>query len=106
MEEKGTVFHDGLIDSSTIKSENVPIQVTTLKLTKENYILWIAAIKMGIAEKDQIDYINGRQKQPGEDDPAWRKWHLEENQVNTWIINSVSSDIQLLILRKETDKDM
>ncbi|KAF3781164.1 hypothetical protein EJ110_NYTH37178 [Nymphaea thermarum] len=37
---------------------------------------------------------------------AWDTWFLEDNQVKTWIVNSVSSDIQPLILRKKTARDM
>ncbi|KAF3776692.1 hypothetical protein EJ110_NYTH36130 [Nymphaea thermarum] len=38
--------------------------------------------------------------------PAWDTWFLEDNQIKTWIVNFVSSNIQPLILRKKTARDM
>lgn len=65
MEEKMTAsFQWKLVDSSAIKSDNVLVQVTTLKLTKENYIHWDVVIIMENAGRNRIDYINGRQQQP------------------------------------------
>ncbi|KAF3783378.1 hypothetical protein EJ110_NYTH32086 [Nymphaea thermarum] len=61
---------------------------------------------MGIAGRGRIAYVNGRKVEPVEGSMAWDTWFLEDNQVKTWIINSVSSDIQPLILRKKTVRDM
>lgn len=77
---KNDYISRGQVDSSVIKTDNVSIQVKTLKLTKENYIHWHATIKMGIV--DRIDYINKRQKQLSEEDLAWRRWYLEETSEN------------------------
>lgn len=57
MEEK---MARGIINLSVIKDDNVHVQVTTFKPTKKNYIHWAAVIKMRIAGRDRIDYINGR----------------------------------------------
>ncbi|KAF3782552.1 hypothetical protein EJ110_NYTH16693 [Nymphaea thermarum] len=40
--------------------ENFSIQVTTIRLTKENYLQWSATITMGIAGRGRIAYVNGR----------------------------------------------
>ncbi|KAF3772155.1 hypothetical protein EJ110_NYTH58588 [Nymphaea thermarum] len=42
------------------RTENVPVQVTTIRLTKENYLPWSAAMTMGIAGRGRIAYIDGR----------------------------------------------
>ncbi|XP_049935128.1 uncharacterized protein LOC126410301 [Nymphaea colorata] len=96
-------------DQSEIGSyrpENVPVQVTTIRLTKENYVSWSAAMTMGIAGRGRIAYINGRKPELAETSGVWDTWFLEDNQVKTWIVNSVSADIQPLILRKKTARDM
>lgn len=62
--------------------------------------------KMGIAGRGCVDYINGKVKQPDEDAPSWNQWYLEDNEMKTWIINSISSNIQCMIIRKETARDM
>ncbi|XP_031502189.2 uncharacterized protein LOC116265604 [Nymphaea colorata] len=88
------------------RTENVPVQVTTIRLTKENYLPWSAAMTMGIAGHGRIAYINRRKPEPVETSGVWDTWFLEDNQVKTWIVNSVSADIQPLILRKKTARDM
>ncbi|KAF3783760.1 hypothetical protein EJ110_NYTH31369 [Nymphaea thermarum] len=88
------------------RSENVPVQVITLRLTKENYFTWSAAMTMGIAGCGRIAYIDGRNPEPARTSGVWDTWFLEDNQVKTWIVNSVSADLQPLILRKKTARDM
>lgn len=45
-------------------------------------------------------------KQPDEDSYPWNQWYLKDNRVKIWIVNFVSNDIQYMIIRKETAKDM
>ncbi|KAF3777057.1 hypothetical protein EJ110_NYTH46930 [Nymphaea thermarum] len=61
---------------------------------------------MGIAARDRMTYIDGSNPEPARTSGAWRTWFLEDNQVKTWIVNSVSPEIQPLILRKKTARDM
>ncbi|KAF3772203.1 hypothetical protein EJ110_NYTH58154 [Nymphaea thermarum] len=61
---------------------------------------------MGIAGRGRIAYVNGRKIEPVETSIAWDTWFLEDNQVKTWIANSLSPEIQPLILRKRTARDM
>ncbi|KAF3794130.1 hypothetical protein EJ110_NYTH08174 [Nymphaea thermarum] len=95
-----------LPDVTSARSDHVSVQVTTVQLNKENYSRWSPAITMGIAGRGRIAYVNGRKVEPVEDSMAWDTWYLEDNQVKTWIVNSVSPDIQPLILRKKTARDM
>ncbi|KAF3789766.1 hypothetical protein EJ110_NYTH14166 [Nymphaea thermarum] len=88
------------------KSENVPIQVTSIRLTKDNYLSWSAALEIGITSRGHLPYITGDKLTPSKSDPQWATWALEDSQVNVWIISSVSSDIQPFILRKPTSFDM
>ncbi|KAF3788026.1 hypothetical protein EJ110_NYTH21831 [Nymphaea thermarum] len=55
---------------------------------------------------EDMAYVNGRKVEPVEGSMAWDTWFLEDNQEKAWIVNSVSSDIQPLILRKKTARDM
>ncbi|KAF3777323.1 hypothetical protein EJ110_NYTH45995, partial [Nymphaea thermarum] len=89
-----------------VRTENVPMQVINLHLTKENYFSWSPAMTMGIAARDRMTYIDGSNPEPARTSGVWRTWFLEDNQVKTWIVNSVSPDIQPLILRKKTARDM
>lgn len=49
-----------IVDSGSIKAYSVPVQIITFKLMKRNYIHWSAANKVGLIERDYIDYIIGR----------------------------------------------
>ncbi|KAF3783368.1 hypothetical protein EJ110_NYTH32050 [Nymphaea thermarum] len=97
-----STVHTNVLDVGSTRMDNVPVQVTTIQLNKENYLRWSAAITVGIAGRGRIAYVNGRKVEPVEGSIAWDTWYLEDNQVKMWIINSVSSDIQPLILRKKT----
>ncbi|KAF3787901.1 hypothetical protein EJ110_NYTH16676 [Nymphaea thermarum] len=91
---------------SNPKSENVPVQVTSFRLNKDNYLSWSAALEIGITSRGRQPYITGERPAPSKTDPSWATWALEDNQVKVWIISSVSADIQPLILRKSTSYDM
>lgn len=83
------------------RAKNVPVQVTIIRLIKENYLHWAAAINMCIAGRGCIEYIN-----PNKDEQSWNQWYLENNKVETWIVNSMSSEIQSLNLRKKVIREM
>ncbi|KAF3777030.1 hypothetical protein EJ110_NYTH46996 [Nymphaea thermarum] len=53
-----------------------------------------------------IVYVNGRKVESVETNVAWDAWFLEDNEVKTWIVDSVFPDIQPLILHKRTARDM
>ncbi|KAF3781373.1 hypothetical protein EJ110_NYTH37200 [Nymphaea thermarum] len=88
------------------KSENLPVQVTSIRLTKDNYLSWSAALEIGITSRGRLPYITGDKPAPSKLDPQWATWALEDSQVKVWIIGSLSADIQPLILRKPTSFDM
>ncbi|KAF3771527.1 hypothetical protein EJ110_NYTH60285, partial [Nymphaea thermarum] len=102
----GSPKNVGLDAGSTSKAENVPIQVTSIRLTQDNYLSWSAALEIGITSCGRLSYITGDKPAPPKSDPQWETWALEDSQVKVWIISSVSSDIQPLILRKPTSFDM
>ncbi|KAF3771713.1 hypothetical protein EJ110_NYTH58676 [Nymphaea thermarum] len=85
-----------------VRTENVPMQVINLRLTKEKYFSWSPAMTMRIAGRDRIAYIDGSTTEPARTSGVWRTWFLEDNQI----VNFVSADIQPLILRKKTARDM
>ncbi|KAF3778166.1 hypothetical protein EJ110_NYTH44024 [Nymphaea thermarum] len=105
-ESMGSPKDAGLAAGSASKAENVPIQVTSIRLTKDNYLSWSAALEIGITSRGRLSYITGDKPAPLKSDPQWATWALEDSQVKVWIISSVSSDIQPLILRKPTSFDM
>ncbi|KAF3786685.1 hypothetical protein EJ110_NYTH24854 [Nymphaea thermarum] len=92
--------------SHTTKSENMPVQVTSIRLNKDNYLSWSAALEIGITSRGRLPYITREKPAPSKIDPRWATCALEDSQVKVWIISSVSADIQPLIVRKSTSYDM
>ncbi|KAF3773998.1 hypothetical protein EJ110_NYTH54087 [Nymphaea thermarum] len=97
---------DALDTGSNTKSENLPVQVTSIRLNKDNYLSWPAALEIGITSRGRLSYITGEKPALSKTDPRWATWALEDSQVKVWIISSVSADIQPSILRKSTAYDM
>ncbi|KAF3771991.1 hypothetical protein EJ110_NYTH58591 [Nymphaea thermarum] len=97
---------DALDTGNNTKSENLPVHVTSIRLNKDNYLSWSAALEIGITSRGRLHYITGEKPAPSKTDPQWATWALEDSQVKVWIISSVSADIQPLILRKSTTYDM
>lgn len=60
----------GLLESMVMKPENILVQVTMMKLTKDNYLHWVVAATMRIASKGRIKYIKGKKRQLNEDNPT------------------------------------
>ncbi|KAF3780148.1 hypothetical protein EJ110_NYTH24858 [Nymphaea thermarum] len=84
---------DALDTGSNTKSENLPVHVTSIRLNKDNYLSWSAALETGITSRGRLHYITGEKSAPSKTDPQWVTWALEDN-------------IQPLILRKSTAYDM
>ncbi|KAF3786752.1 hypothetical protein EJ110_NYTH13484 [Nymphaea thermarum] len=91
---------------NSLKGENVPVHVTSIRLNKDNYLSWSAALEIGITSRGRLQYITGEKPAPAKNDPQWATWTLEDSQVKVWLISSVSADIQPLILRKSTAYEM
>ncbi|KAF3781899.1 hypothetical protein EJ110_NYTH35009 [Nymphaea thermarum] len=107
MAEETTPKTDVALDAGNAsKSENLPVQVTPIRLTKDNYLSWSAALEIGITSRGRRSYITGARPEPSKTDPQWEAWALEDSQVKVWIISSVPADIQPLILQKPTSFEM
>ncbi|KAF3795149.1 hypothetical protein EJ110_NYTH05757 [Nymphaea thermarum] len=77
----GSPKNAGLDAGSTSKAENVSIQVTSIRLTKDNYLSWSAALEIGITSRARLSYITGDKPAPLKSDPQWETWALEDSQV-------------------------
>ncbi|KAF3776016.1 hypothetical protein EJ110_NYTH38901 [Nymphaea thermarum] len=107
MAEEMTSKTDVTFDTgSHTKSENLPVQVTSIRLNKDNYLSWSAALEIGVTSRGRLPYITGEKPAPSKTDHGWATWALEDSQVKVWIISFVSADIQPLILQKLTSYDM
>ncbi|KAF3774518.1 hypothetical protein EJ110_NYTH52946 [Nymphaea thermarum] len=60
---------DVLDTGSNIKGENVPVHVTSIRLNKDNYLSWSAALEIGITSRGRLQYITGEKPAPAKNDP-------------------------------------
>ncbi|KAF3771594.1 hypothetical protein EJ110_NYTH60078 [Nymphaea thermarum] len=65
---------------SHTKSENVSVQVTSIRLNKDNFS-WSAALEIGITSRGRLPYITGEKPAPSKTDPGWATWALKDSQV-------------------------
>ncbi|KAF3782555.1 CHROMATIN REMODELING 25 protein [Nymphaea thermarum] len=70
-----STVHTNVPDVGSTRTDNVPVQVTTIQLNKENYLRWSAAITMGIAGRC-IAYVNGRKHMYGQKKRKVRVYQL------------------------------
>ncbi|KAF3776587.1 hypothetical protein EJ110_NYTH47865 [Nymphaea thermarum] len=85
----------GLNAGSASKAENVPIQVTSIRLTNDNYLSWSAALEIGITSRGRLSYITGDKPAPLKSDPQWATWALEDSQMEAMVRNENKMDSQM-----------
>ncbi|KAF3775490.1 hypothetical protein EJ110_NYTH50284 [Nymphaea thermarum] len=71
---------DALDTGSNTKSENLPVHVTSIRLNKDNYLSWSAALEIGITSRGRLHYITGERPAPSKTDQQWATWALEDSQ--------------------------
>ncbi|KAF3786927.1 hypothetical protein EJ110_NYTH12844 [Nymphaea thermarum] len=82
MAEEMTSKTDVTFDTgSHTKSENLHVQVTYIRLNKDNYLSWSAALEIGITSRGRLPYITGEKPAPSKTDLGWATWALEDSQV-------------------------
>ncbi|KAF3774435.1 hypothetical protein EJ110_NYTH53096, partial [Nymphaea thermarum] len=65
--------------SAALSSCCCPV-VTPIRLTKDNYLSWSAALEIGITSCGRLPYITGDKPAPSKTDPQWANWALEDSQ--------------------------
>lgn len=83
-------------------SENSTTPLENLLLTPKNYHAWARLMRKALMNKNKIRFIDGSLPKPDSFDPLFEAWEKCNNQVHTWIINSVSPNISHSILYIES----
>jgi gag-polypeptide of LTR copia-type len=71
---------------------NSSMRFTTIPLNKHNYQTWSRAIIKSLKGRGKIGYITGIKKKPENAEKEKEKteeWEIEDNQISTWILNSM-----------------
>lgn len=82
-------------------NENSTNALVNLLLTSKNYHAWARLMRKALMNKNKISFIDGTLPKPGRFDPTFDAWEKCNNQVHTWIMNSISPNIAHSILHIE-----
>ncbi|XP_012835096.1 PREDICTED: uncharacterized protein LOC105955841, partial [Erythranthe guttata] len=75
--------------------------------TEDNYASWSRAMTISLTVKNKIGFIDGTISEPAADELVMRNaWIRNNNIVMSWIINSVSKDIQGSIMYSNSSKEI
>ena len=89
--------------------ENVPdpqMMVINHKLNGNNYLQWSQSVLRYIRGRRKEKYINGEASQPKAEDSQFDTWFAENNQVMTWLCNSMTDEISESYLLADTAKEI
>ena len=76
---------------SPIEATNLPI--TGHKLNGQNYTYQARSIRLLLQGKGKEEYITGEAKKPKKDEAKLKTWKLENSQVMSWLLNTMTNEI-------------
>ena len=53
----------------------------------------VSSVLKFISGKGKRGYLTGKTKQPTEEDPEFTNWDIEDNMVQSWLLNSMTTSI-------------
>ncbi|RVW20455.1 Retrovirus-related Pol polyprotein from transposon RE1 [Vitis vinifera] len=92
--------------SSSHQMETSHLPITAHKLNGQNYLQWSQSILMFIRGKEKDDYITGASAAPETTASTYKKWIAENNMVMSWLVNSMTADIDENFLSFDTAKEI
>ena len=81
----------GAVLASPIEATNLPI--TCRKLNNQNYTQWARLVCLFLQGKGKEEYITGEAKKPEKDEAKLKTWKLENSQVMSWLLNTMTNEI-------------
>ena len=76
------------------------------KLNGQNYTQWVRSVKIFLQGKGREGYITGDSKCPKKGDANVQKWKLENSQVMSWLLNTMTNEIGENFMFYDTAKDI
>ena len=64
-------------------SDNPGMALVSYHLNEKNYMLWVRGIKIALAAKDKLGYIDGRIPEPAVTDANYERWNKVDNMVHS-----------------------
>lgn len=87
-------------------SDHPGMNLTTSLLTGNNYLTWSRSIKIALGAKTKLGFIDGKCKQPKENESKCEQWLKFDCMVRSWILNSIAKDIEEVFLYVNSAKEL
>ena len=94
--------------SSTVMTQldNMSMRMTSNKLDGTNYSAWFQFVKLYVTGKGKLGYLTGEKIKPAISDPSFSTWVEENAMLMSWLLNSMTPDINASFLRLPTAHDI
>jgi hypothetical protein len=94
--------------SSTVMTQldNMSMQMTSNKLDGTNYSAWSQFVELYVTGKGKLGYLTGEKIKPAISDPLFSTWVEENAMLMSWLLNSMTPDINASFLRLPTAHDI
>ena len=79
--------------TQTLNTDTHPVQITAIRLDRDNYLRWSQSVRMYIRGRGKLGYRTGDKKATATEDPTYVTWDAENLMVMTWLVNSMDEDI-------------
>ncbi|KAL4273191.1 hypothetical protein GQ457_13G016310 [Hibiscus cannabinus] len=79
--------------ASSNSQENNPIAITCHRLNGNNYVEWSQYVKIFLSGRERYGYVTGATKEPASTAANYASWVRDDNQVMSWLLNSMQPDI-------------
>ncbi|GAV82301.1 UBN2_3 domain-containing protein, partial [Cephalotus follicularis] len=71
-----------------------------------NYFPWARAVIIALRGCSKLGYVNGEIAKPNASDPNFLDWEMNDNNVMTWLFNSMDPSIYDIFPYSETTRDL
>uniref|UniRef100_A0A2N9I5Z3 Reverse transcriptase Ty1/copia-type domain-containing protein n=1 Tax=Fagus sylvatica TaxID=28930 RepID=A0A2N9I5Z3_FAGSY len=82
------------------------MQMTSNKLDGTNYSAWSQFVQLYVTGKGKLGYLTGEKIKPAISDPSFSTWVEENAMFMSWLLNSMTPDINASFLRLPTAHDI
>uniref|UniRef100_A0A2N9FA47 Integrase catalytic domain-containing protein n=1 Tax=Fagus sylvatica TaxID=28930 RepID=A0A2N9FA47_FAGSY len=86
--------------------DNMSMQMTSNKLDGTNYSAWSQFVELYVTGKGKLGYLTGEKIKPAISDPSFSTWVEENAMLMSWLLNSMTPDINASFLRLPTAHDI
>jgi len=83
-------------------SDNPNIALVSHPLTGENYNSWKKAMCMALHGKNKYGFVDGSIPEPALGHSTHVLWHRNDSIISSWLLNSLSKEMQVSILHRSS----